>query len=88
MSKDLKKTIAFIFFLLAGAIVGTVIARLCAGVPFLAWLGWGQNVGFSPTTLDLAVFKFTIGFSLDVNVAQIFCVILAIVIYNKTCKGL
>ena len=33
MTKDIKRTIAFLFFLLAGIVLGTVIARLCeAGV--------------------------------------------------------
>lgn len=88
MSKDLKRTIAFLFFLLAGIILGTVIARLCAGVPVLAWLGWGGQVGFDPVTLNLIVFKLTFGFSMDVNVAQIICVIASILLYGKTCKGL
>lgn len=91
MGKDIKKTIAFLFFLLAGIVLGTVIARLCANVSFLSWLAYNMSVGLdtgSPLVLDLIVFKLAFGFSLTVNPAQILCIIIALIAYNKTCKGL
>lgn len=91
MTKDFKKTIAFLFFLLAGIVIGTVIGRLCAGISFLDWLSYTMSVGIdtgSPLVLDLIVFKLAFGFTLSVNTAQILCVIIALVVYNKTCKGL
>lgn len=91
MAKDLKKTIAFLFFLLAGIVLGTVVARLCADVSFLSWLAYTMSVGLdtaSPLVLDLIVFKLAFGFSLTVNPAQIICIIIALIVYNKTCKGL
>lgn len=91
MAKDLKKTIAFLFFLLAGIVLGTVVARLCVDVPFLSWLAYSMSVGLdtaSPLVLDLIVFKLAFGFSLTVNPAQIICIIIALIVYNKTCKGL
>ena len=91
MGGGVKKTIAFLFFLLAGIVFGTVIARLCNGVSFLSWLSYTMSVGLStdsPAVLDLIVFKLAFGFTLSVNVAQILCVIISLVVYNKTCKGL
>lgn len=91
MAKDLKKTIAFLFFLLAGIVLGTVVARLCADISFLSWLAYTMSVGLdtaSPLVLDLIVFKLAFGFSLTVNPAQIICIIIALIAYNKTCKGL
>lgn len=91
MTKDLKKTIAFLFFLLAGIVLGTVLARVCAGVSFLDWLAYEMSVGIdtgAPLVLDLIVFKLAFGFTLSVNPAQIICVIIALIAYNKTCKGL
>ncbi|MGN0674297.1 MAG: DUF4321 domain-containing protein [Oscillospiraceae bacterium] len=91
MGQGIKRTIAFLFFLLAGIVLGTVIARLCADVPFLSWLAYSMSVGLdtgSPLVLDLIVFKLAFGFTLTVNTAQIICIIIALVIYNKTCKGL
>ncbi len=91
MGKNFKKTIAFLFFLLAGIVVGTVIAKLCLNVPFLSWLAYTMSVGLdtgAPAVLDLIVFKLAFGFTLSVNIAQIFCIIIALIVYNKTCKGL
>ncbi|MDE5742571.1 MAG: DUF4321 domain-containing protein [Oscillospiraceae bacterium] len=91
MAKDLKKTIAFLFFLLAGIVLGTVAAKLCAEVSFLSWLAYSMSVGLdtaSPLVLDLIVFKLAFGFSLTVNPAQIICIIIALVVYNKTCRNL
>lgn len=91
MAKDLKRTIAFLFFLLAGIVLGTVLARLCEGAAFLSWLAYSMSVGLdtaSPLVLDLIVLKLAFGFSLTVNPAQILCIIIALVVYNKTCKNL
>ena len=91
MAKDFKKTIAFLVFLLAGIILGTILGKLCDGVSFLSWLAYSMSVGLdtaSPLVLDLIVFKVAFGFSLTVNTAQIICIIAALLIYNKTCKGL
>lgn len=91
MTKDFKKTIAFLFFLLAGIVLGTVLARLCTNVSFLSWLSYTMSVGIdtgAPVVLDLIVFKLAFGFTLSVTPAQIICVIIALIAYNNTCKGL
>lgn len=89
MGKNFKKTIAFIFFLLAGAILGAFISYVCDGKGFLDWLAWGKSVGVTnPVTLDLMIVKFTIGFIIDVTIAQIFTIAISIFIFCKTCKNL
>jgi len=91
MSKGLKKTVAFLFFLLAGIVVGSVIAHFASGVSWLSWLSWNKTVGLStnpPAIVDLIVLKIAFGFTLSVNIAQIFCVIIAIIIFSRTCKSL
>lgn len=91
MTKDFKKTVAFLVFLLAGIVLGTILGRLCEGVSFLSWLAYSMSVGLdtaSPLVLDLIVFKLAFGFSLTVNTAQIICIIASLLIYNKTCKGI
>jgi len=91
MSKNFKKTIAFIFFLLAGITVGAFISHICEGREYLSWLAWGQEIGLStdkPAFLDLIVIKIAFGFSLKVTIAQIFTVIIAILTFGKTCKSL
>ncbi len=91
MSSGLKKTVAFLFFLLAGILLGTIIGMVCDGVPYLSWLAYSLSVGIdtgSPLVLDLIVFKLAFGFTLSVNAAQIICVIAALIVYSKTCRGL
>ena len=88
MAKNLKKTIAFIFFLLAGAILGAFISHLCSGKSGLDWLAWGKSVGIEPVTIDLMIIKFTVGFIVDVTIAQIFTIALSIFLFCKTCKNL
>jgi len=91
MSKDFKKTIAFLFFLLAGITVGAFISHACAGRPYLDWLAWGREVGLStdkPAFLDLIVLKISLGLTLKVTIAQIFTIIISILVFSKTCKSL
>ena len=91
MSSGVKKTIAFLFFLLAGIVLGTILGMVCENVSFLSWLAYTLSVGLdtgSPMVLDLIVFKLAFGFTLSVNAAQILCVIIALIVYGKTCKGL
>jgi len=66
-------------------VVGALIASACAGVPALSWLAFSRTIGFNadaPLVIDLDVFKFTFGFSLDVSVAQLIMVAVAIIGYN------
>lgn len=91
MSKSIKKTIAFLFFLLAGITIGSVIAYFAKDVSWLSWLSYSKTVGLStssPAMLDLIVFQLAFGFTLTVNIAQIICVIISIIIFSKTCKSL
>ena len=82
----MKKTFLFLFYLLAGIIVGSLLANLCAGVPFLSWLAYSGTIGFAagnPACLDLIIIKLYFGFSLAVSVAQILCISLALFFYSR-----
>ena len=59
--KNFKKTFAFIFFMLAGIILGAFIAYVCEGKDYVGWLAWGKNVGIESFAIDLYVIKFNIG---------------------------
>ncbi|NCC07515.1 MAG: DUF4321 domain-containing protein [Clostridia bacterium] len=80
----LKRTFLLFFFILAGVITGSLLANVCANVPVLNWLAYGNSIGFNAVTVDLVVFKFTLGASMSITVAQIITLSLAIFIYNKT----
>ena len=65
MSKDTKKTLAFLFFLLAGILVGSAVAFFTKDIFFLSWLSYGINFGIPSSTLDLYVFRLTAGVELE-----------------------
>ena len=80
-----KHNFILIFLLLAGVVVGSLLASATAGMPFLGWLSYGGRVGIStqePMLLDLAVLQVAFGFQLQINVAQIICIIAAICMYK------
>ena len=73
-----------ILFLLAGLVVGGLIGRLASGVSGLWWLSFGQSFGLeSPLVLDLSIFKITFGLMIDINLASIIGMLLALLIYRK-----
>lgn len=83
----MRRTFLLCFYLVAGIVLGAMIATLCAGVPFLSWLAYTQSIGFNPNApfvLDLTVFRLTLGFTFSVSVAQIFTIAAAIFAYNHT----
>lgn len=92
MSKNLKKNLVFLFFLLAGIVLGSFIADICQGVKYLDWLSWGKSIGFPKTdnaaVFDLIVFKIAFGFQLQVTISQIITVILSVLLFTRVSKRL
>ena len=83
----MKKNLLLLFYLIAGIIAGSLLASVCAGVPFFSWLAYTASVGFaanSPACLDIIVMKIHFGFSLSVSVAQVLCIGLALFLYNRS----
>lgn len=79
-----KNIWVFLVFLLAGLVVGGLIGKLASGIPWLWWLSYEQSFGLeSPLVLDLNVLKLTFGLMVNINVASIIGMILAIFIYRK-----
>lgn len=83
----LKRNILLLFFLLAGIVVGAMLASVTANVGFLSWLAYTGQIGFSPENpfiLDLDIIRLSFGFVMKISVAQIITIALAIFLYNKT----
>ena len=81
----LKRTLILIFFIVAGIIIGALIASAAEQVPWLSWLAFGKSVGIdtaAPMVIDFSVLRIAFGFTLGINVAQIFCITGAILIYR------
>lgn len=90
MISNIKKTITFLFFLLAGILLGSAVAYLTSGISWLSWLGKTSAVGLStdsPIVLDVIVFKLAFGIELTVNAAQVICVIIAMILHTKFCHS-
>lgn len=86
--KNFKKTFAFLFFVLAGIVLGAFIAYICAGKAYVDWLSWGKRIGIENVAFDLYVIKFNFGLMVNVTISQLITIPAALIIYAKTCKGL
>lgn len=74
----------FLVFLLSGLVIGGLLGKLASGISWLWWLSYEQAFGLeSPLVLDLNVLKLTFGLMVNINVASIIGMILAIFIYRK-----
>lgn len=78
-----KNAWALALLILVGVVVGGFIGQLAGNVPMLSWLNYGQAFGLSsPVVLDLGIIILTLGLSINITIASILGVILAIVVYN------
>ena len=76
-----KNNWALVLLILVGVVLGGLIGKLCAGVPALSWLSYGQSFGFvNPMVLDLGILVLTFGFTVDITVAGILGIVIAIMI--------
>ena len=70
--------------LLSGIVLGGFIGMLTANVSGLSWLNYGQSFGLeSPIVLDLGLLVLTFGLQIQISIASIIGVVLAIIIYRK-----
>lgn len=80
-----KKTFAFLFFIVAGVITGSLLSTLAVNTNFLSWLAYGQTIGIpitSPVLVDLALVQFSFALEMSINVAQIITVTIAMLLYR------
>ncbi len=78
-----KNLWALALLILIGVVIGGLIGQLVSGVPALAWLNYGQTFGLTqPVILDLGILVITFALTINITIAGILGVILAIVIYR------
>ena len=85
MSKGIggKNKWALFLLILAGIVLGGFIGTLAAGVPALSWLNYGQTFGLtSPLVLDLGILVITFALTINITIAGILGVVVAIIIYR------
>ena len=73
-----------LIMLLSGIVLGGFIGMLTARVSGLSWLNYGQSFGLeSHVVLDLWLLVLTFGLTIQISIASIIGVVLAIIIYRK-----
>ncbi len=84
---NFKKTLAFIFFFLAGIVLGAFISYLAQG-SVVDWLAWGKELGVENININLYIIRFSFGLMLNCTVAQLITIPVMLIVYAKTCKNL
>lgn len=79
----MKKALLMSLFIIAAIILGGLIGGACAGINALSWLSYSKNFAFQPGTFDIDILSVTFGFSLNVNVAQLIFICIALFAYFK-----
>ncbi len=46
-------------------------------------IGYGKTIGFPPVTIDLSVMKITLGFLMQINLASIIGLMIAVFIFSR-----
>ena len=73
-----------LIFICCGLVIGGLLGQMASQVEWLNWLSYGQTFGLSePLVLELNVIKITFGLMLNINVASIIGMAIAIFIYRK-----
>ncbi|MEE1315514.1 MAG: DUF4321 domain-containing protein [Faecalimonas sp.] len=72
-----------LLLMLAGIVLGGLVATLTKDVSGFSWLSYGQSFGLdSPLVLNLGILVVTFGLSIKITVASIIGLILAAVVYR------
>ena len=82
-----KSAWILIIFILSGLVVGGLLGQLASNVEWLNWMSYGREFGIgqtgNPVVLDLSVLKLAFSVVIDINIASIIGMTLAIIIYRK-----
>ncbi len=83
MAVKSKNTWVLIVLVCAGIVIGGLIGQLASQVSWLSWLSYGGQFGLTePFILDLNVIKLTLGFVININMASIVGIAIALFIYR------
>lgn len=86
--KVTKKGFVFVFLVISALVIGSIIVSFSSPT---SWLGTCIQLGLSnaqPLVIDLVVVKISLGLTLNVGIAHIVMLIIAIVVYPFIAKNL
>lgn len=84
MATKEKNIWILLIVVLSGLVVGGLLGDLASSVSWLKWLAYGESFGLSnPIVLDLSILQLTFGLMMNINIASIIGMVLAIFIYRK-----
>ena len=73
-----------ILIVFSGIIIGGYLGALAASVPALSFLSYGKELGLTaPLKLDLSIIELTFGFMINLNIASIIGLVIALFIVKK-----
>lgn len=82
-TKD-KSIWILLIFICSGLVIGGLIGEMVAQVDWLNWLSYGQKFGLKdPLVLELNVISITFGLMLNINIASIIGLAIALFLYKK-----
>lgn len=83
-SKTNKNAWVLLIILLAGITIGGFLGSLCADIPYLGWLNYGQEFGLEqPVNLDLGVIWLSVQLIVKFTISGILGMVISIFIYRK-----
>ena len=72
-----------LIMLLARIVLGGFMGQLAEGISWLSWLNYGQSFGLnSPLVIDFGILVITFGLSIQITMASIIGLALALIIYR------
>lgn len=79
-----KNTWVLLLFICAGLVIGGLLGQMASQVDWLSWLSYGQQFGIeNPFVLNLNVISLTFAFTININIASIIGLAIAIFLYRK-----
>lgn len=73
-----KKGFIFVLLIVSALVVGSIVINFSSPT---SWIGTSISLGISPVTVDLIALQLTFGLTLNVGVAHIVMLIVAIIVY-------
>lgn len=81
-----RNILLLLILIICAVIVGALIAQATKNVAYLSWLGYAKSFGLNtgrPALIDLSVLKIAFGFEISICVAQVICLLGAVLLYRR-----